>query len=48
MYHDRVESEMKVQFHCYDIIEESIPFQNRHKFIRDNSIANAGLYMGYL
>ena len=36
MYHDRVESEMKVQFHCYDIIEESSPFHLRHKFIHDN------------
>ena len=24
MYHDRVESEMKVQFHCYDIIDEEV------------------------
>ena len=35
-YHDRVESEMKVQFHCYDTIMEHMPFQGRHKFIRDN------------
>ena len=29
MYHDRVESEMKVQFHCYDTIMEHIPFEKR-------------------
>ena len=39
-YHDRVESEMKVQFHCYDTIMEHMDFQGRNKFImnelRDN------------
>ena len=33
MYHDRVESEMKVQFHCYDIIDEELPFDERMNFI---------------
>ena len=33
MYHDRVESEMKVQFHCYDIIDETLTFEERNYFI---------------
>ena len=36
MYHDRVESEMKVQFHCYDTIMEHMDFKDRHKFIREH------------
>jgi len=35
-YHDKVESEMKVQFHCYDIIDETQAFEDRYKFIMDN------------
>ena len=33
MYHDKVESEMKVQFHCYDIIDETLTFEERNNFI---------------
>ena len=36
MYHDRVESEMKVQFHCYDTIMEHMDFVGRDHFIREN------------
>ena len=36
MYHDRVESEMKVQSHCYDTIMEHMDFKGRHKFIREH------------
>ena len=36
MYHDRVESEMKVQFHCYDIINEDWNFEDRMLFINEN------------
>ena len=36
MYHDRVESDMKVQFHCYDTIMEHMPFDARDEFIREN------------
>ncbi len=36
MYHDRVESEMKVQFHCYDIIDEELPFDQRNEFINQS------------
>jgi len=34
-YHDRVESEMKVQFHCYDTIMEHWVFEDRNSFIMD-------------
>ena len=33
LYHDRVESEMKVQFHCYDIIDEKLRFDQRIEFV---------------
>ena len=33
---DRLESEEKVQFHCYDTIMEHMPFNERDKFIREN------------
>ena len=33
---DRIESEMKVQFHCYDIINEDWCFEDRHLFINEN------------
>ena len=36
MYHDRVESEMKVQFHCYDIINEDWTFEDRNLFIQEH------------
>ena len=36
MYHDRVESEMKVQFHCYDIIDENMIFSERMGFVYNN------------
>ena len=36
MYHDRVESEMKVQFHCYDNINEEYVFEERMAFIYNN------------
>ena len=36
MYHDRVESDIKVQFHCYDTIMEHMPFDTRDEFIREN------------
>ena len=36
MYHDRVESEMKVQFHCYDIIDEELPFEQRIEFVHES------------
>jgi len=36
MYHDKVESEMKVQFHCYDIVNEDWTFEDRMLFINEN------------
>ena len=32
---DRLESAEKVQFHCYDIIEERLRFSERNNFIKD-------------
>ena len=32
-YNDRVEAKMKVQFHCYDIIDEDKIFEERMNFI---------------
>jgi len=40
MYHDRVESDMKVQFHCYDTIMEHMPFDERDHFIAKNLQTN--------
>ena len=33
---DRAESRRLVQFHCYDIVDESITFDKRYKFVFDN------------
>ena len=33
---DRAESRKLVQFHCYDIIDESMTFDKRYKFVFDN------------
>ena len=33
---DRKESELMVQFHCYDIIMEHMPFDERDRFIKEN------------
>ncbi len=33
---DRAESRKLVQFHCYDIVDEKIPFVDRIKFVFDN------------
>jgi len=33
---DRAESRRLVQFHCYDIVDETIPFDKRYKFVFDN------------
>ena len=33
---DRAESRKLVQFHCYDIVDETIPFVDRIKFVFDN------------
>jgi len=43
MYHDRVESEMKVQFHCYDIIDEELPFDKRIEFVMNELRDNASI-----
>ena len=43
MYHDRVESEMKVQFHCYDIIDEELPFDKRIEFVMNELRDNASV-----
>jgi ATP-dependent DNA ligase len=32
---DRAESRKLVQFHCYDIVDESLTFEERNNFIRD-------------
>ncbi len=32
---DRAESRKLVQFHCYDIVDESLTFEERNDFIRD-------------
>jgi len=44
MYHDRVESEMKVQFHCYDIIDEKLPFDQRIKFVMNELRDNVSIH----
>ena len=33
---DRSESRRLVQFHCYDVVDETIPFDERYKFVFDN------------
>jgi len=33
---DRAESRRLVQFHCYDIVDETMPFDKRYKFVFDN------------
>ena len=33
---DRAESRKLVQFHCYDIVDESMTFDKRYKFVFDN------------
>ena len=33
---DRLEASKKTQFHCYDIIDEELPFHKRWWFIREN------------
>jgi len=33
---DRAESRKLVQFHCYDIVDETLPFVDRVKFVFDN------------
>ena len=33
---DRAESRRLVQFHCYDIIDETLTFEKRYKFVFDN------------
>ncbi len=33
---DRAESRKLVQFHCYDIVDESMMFDKRYKFVFDN------------
>lgn len=33
---DRAESRRLVQFHCYDIVDESMTFDKRYKFVFDN------------
>jgi ATP-dependent DNA ligase len=33
---DRAESRRLVQFHCYDIVDETMPFDERYKFVFDN------------
>lgn len=33
---DRAESRKLVQFHCYDIVDETMKFEDRYKFIFDN------------
>ena len=33
---DRAESRRLVQFHCYDIIDETLTFEERYKFVFDN------------
>ena len=32
---DRAESRKLVQFHCYDIVDETIKFNERYKFVFD-------------
>ena len=33
---DRAESRRLVQFHCYDIVDETLTFEERYKFVFDN------------
>ena len=33
---DRAESRRLVQFHCYDFVDETMPFDERYKFVFDN------------
>jgi DNA ligase 1 len=33
---DRAESRKLVQFHCYDIVDETLTFEERYKFVFDN------------
>ena len=33
---DRAESRRLVQFHCYDIVDETLKFETRYKFVFDN------------
>jgi DNA ligase-1 len=33
---DRLEASKKTQFHCYDIIDEELPFDQRIEFVRQN------------
>ena len=33
---DRAESRRLVQFHCYDIVDETMLFEDRYKFVFDN------------
>ena len=33
---DRAESRRLVQFHCYDIVDETLTFEKRYKFVFDN------------
>jgi len=33
---DIAESRRLVQFHCYDIVDETLTFENRYKFVHDN------------
>ena len=33
---DRAESRRLVQFHCYDIVDETLKFDERYKFVFDN------------
>ena len=44
MYHDRVESEMMVEFHCYDIINENWDFRPRNKFIQERFSYSGDFY----
>jgi len=40
---DRAESRKLVQFHCYDIVDESMTFDKRYKFVFDNLRCSYGI-----
>jgi len=41
---DRLDAEKMIQFNCYDIIDESLTFEERNLFIRDNVPRNHCVY----
>ena len=40
---DRAESRRLVQFHCYDIVDETLTFEERYKFVFDNLTDSYGV-----